>query len=101
MQKLISVFLVSLVLSLPALAQEEREDIYDYYDRMKKERASNGDDDSYKSSYDDPFDVSPLKSEDRVRNINKTKRSYQRFDNGISDQTKSSQSVLEKMMSEY
>ncbi|MEM6811449.1 MAG: hypothetical protein AAF549_03175 [Pseudomonadota bacterium] len=66
---------------------------------MKQERESS--DDSYGAySYDNPFDVSPTPREDRVKLI-KPKRSYQDFDNGLSNQTTSSEDVLEKMMSEY
>lgn len=59
----IIITLFALLICFPAAA-EDRESIYDYYDRLKEERSSSYDDDEksvsdyYSDSYDSPFDSS-------------------------------------------
>ena len=86
----------------PAAAQDKRGSIYDHYNRLKNERTKHhNDSDDLFAKDDNPFDVAPTAREDKFKKLKKQKRSYQRFDNGLSSQTKSSEDVLENMMSKY
>lgn len=83
---------------------EERENMYDYYYRILEEkRAGDGNQKSVRdyydngNQYDNPFDVPKEKKEDRMKRYKPMKQ--RELDNGISSQKRSSQQVLDWMMS--
>lgn len=103
MRQLFFISAMILCLSPFSAMAEEREDMYDYYYRILEEkRSNNGDEKGVRdyfsdSQYNSPFDVPKEKKEDRVKRYKPMKQ--RELDNGISSQKRSSQQVLDWMMS--